>query len=762
MSRGTPRRPRVHLAAGDDAGGGVAAPGSEYAAAMTADLGELARAAGVEPFDGDGVHGLVVSRLRPEPLGEHLGRLADPAAAEETLHWGRNYLYSLRLPTAGGEIEVVVKQFRNQGLRGRFERRLRGSKAVRAWRGATALAEAGITTAEPVMLIESDRPDGPSLYVCRRVRSGVELRHFFRRLAGDRGAQPFPEVSPDELLSRLGRLARRVHEAGVVYRDLSIGNVLAVPDDDGRLELVLVDTNRSRVGAVPGTYRRVRDLCRFPILDDRHRESFLRGYWEEVPPRWSPRWWLYVASVRGYLLKHAVKNGLRARPRRHRRGAGHHAHLPAAAEGAGARDKIVWDRLSDQPHQHASGVEKAAIRLADAPSHLVDLAVVARRAPAVWRRFRELRSGLYRGPRPFEGIGIGVRPFPQAPERHLAAIEELGVRHVMVRLHPWEHDRDQEEALARALAGRGLEVSFAVPQVRALVRDRDRWRRAMEELGERFVPYGRAFQIGQAPNRSKWGVWTRSEYLELFRDAAEVLRRHPGVELLGPAVIDFELQATLAIVGRRTAGVRFDALSSLLYVDRRGAPENRQLGFDTVDKVTLVRAIADASPSCEPRSWITEVNWPLWEGPHSPAGRTVSVDEERHADFLVRYFLLTLGTGLVERVFWWRLAARGYGLMVPSADGELAPRPAFAALRTLVDRLDGATFSGPLPAAAGVHLYRFESRHGPTVVGWCPDGTRRAELPSPPAETVDRDGRPLPAGGGASVEVGPSPRYFAL
>lgn len=732
---------------------------------MTADLGKLARTAGVEPFEGGGFHGLVVRRLRPEPLSEQLGRLVDPAAAEETLHWGRNYLYAMRVPTAAGELEVVVKQFRNQGPRARAERRLRGSKAARAWRGATALAAAGIATAEPVMLIESDHPDGPSLFVTRRVRSGTEVRHFFRRLAGASDGGAFPEVDAATLLARLGRLARRMHDAGVVYRDLSMGNVLAVPTGDGGgFELVLVDTNRARAGEVPGIYRRVRDLCRLPIVAEDHRRAFLGGYWGEVPPRWSPRWWLYVASVRGYILKHAAKNRLRGRlrPRRHRRGGGHHAHIPAAAEGAGARDKAVWDRLSDQPHQHASGLEKTAIRLADAPSHLVDLAVVARRGPAVWRRFRELRSGLYRRPRPFEGIGIGVRPFPPAPERHLAAIAELGVRHVMVRLHPWEDDRDQEEALARALADRGLEVSFAVPQVRALVRDRDRWRRALQEIGERLSPYGRTFQIGQAPNRSKWGVWTRREYLDLYRDAAEVLRRHPEVELLGPAVIDFELQATLAIVGRRSPGVRFDALSSLLYVDRRGAPENRQLGFDTVDKVALVRAIADVVPSCGPRSWITEVNWPLWEGPHSPAGRTVSVDEQRHADFLVRYYLLALGTGLVERVFWWRLAARGYGLMVPSADGSLAPRPAFAALRTLVERLDGATFSGPLPAPPRVYLYRFETRHGQVVVGWCPDGPRRAELPSPPVAASDRDGRGLPPGSGRAVEVGPSPRYFVL
>ena len=48
---------------------------------------------------------------------------------------------------------------------------------------------------------------------------------------------------------------------------------------------------------------------------------------------------------------------------------------PTAEAAAGARDRIVWDRLSDQPHQHAGRWEKTLIRLADAPSHVRDLAV---------------------------------------------------------------------------------------------------------------------------------------------------------------------------------------------------------------------------------------------------------------------------------------------------------------------------------------------------------------------------------------------------
>jgi hypothetical protein len=79
---------------------------------------------------------------------------------------------------------------------------------------------------------------------------------------------------------------------------------------------------------------------------------------------------------------------------------------------------------------------------------------------------------------------------------------------------------------------------------------------------------------------------------------------------------------------------------------------------------------------------VTEVNWPLREGPHSPAGRDVAVDEQTAADYAVRYCLPLLASGFVERVYWWQMVARGYGLVVPE-DGGLRRRPAFHALRAV-------------------------------------------------------------------------------
>jgi hypothetical protein len=227
-------------------------------------------------------------------------------------------------------------------------------------------------------------------------------------------------------------------------------------------------------------------------------------------------------------------------------------------------------------------------------------------------------------------------------------------------------------------------------------------------------------------------------------------------------VIDFEFHALVGLLNLPHPGVRFDAAAHLLYVDRRGAPENKQLGFTTVDKVVLMHSIAETSRNCEARSWITEFNWPLREGPHSPAGRDVSVDEEAHADYMVRYFLLTLGTGLVERVFFWQLVARGYGLVAPRSSGELRRRPAYQALRAMIAQLRGSTFLGPLECDRGCRLYLFERDGEELVVGWSVGEPVMARLPRPVRSALDRDGGPLTVGSGDEIRLQPSPVYLNL
>ncbi len=419
-----------------------------------------------ESFSGGGLYGEVSIAHRPADVAGEAARVVDPSASVETIHWGRNYIYAADLETATGSVSVVVKQFSNQGWFKRIERRTRGSKAERSWRVAKELVGAGLATPDPILWVESDDLAGPSFFVARRLEDAAEVRQFFRRLNHEPDPSYFPDVDDLEFLGRLGRLAREVHDAGILYRDLSMGNILVEEGDSG-LRLSLIDFNRARIGRRPGVYRRTRDICRLPVLRREHRAAFLEGYWGATPARWDFRWWFYGMSVDAYILKHAIKRrlkGLRWR-RKHAHGGSHHPHIPAAAAEASTRDRAVWDRLSDQPHQHATRGEKLLIRLADSPAHLRDLGVVAAAAPRVRNRYRELKEALWSAPTTFDGIGLAVRPWPVDPGAHLREIEGLGVSRLLLRLHPWEMDHDDEVRLAEALAGMGCELAFAIPRI---------------------------------------------------------------------------------------------------------------------------------------------------------------------------------------------------------------------------------------------------------------------------------------------------------
>ncbi|HVS02137.1 MAG TPA: hypothetical protein VMT16_05145, partial [Thermoanaerobaculia bacterium] len=146
-----------------------------------------------------------------------LPRLLDPAAARETLHWGRNYLYVADWPArgegAGGEA-VVVKQFRNQGWRRRLDRRLRGSRAERSWRMAWALRAAGIGTPEPVLWMEGRAAEAPSWLVTRHLAGWTEARYYVRALNAGEAEARFPDLPSAAFLAAVAALARRLHDRG--------------------------------------------------------------------------------------------------------------------------------------------------------------------------------------------------------------------------------------------------------------------------------------------------------------------------------------------------------------------------------------------------------------------------------------------------------------------------------------------------------------------------------------------------------------------
>lgn len=697
-----------------------------------------------------------------------LRRVLDPAEARRSLHWGRSYLYETGWRAAGeaAETAVVVKQFRHDDLRARLRRRRRGSRARLSFEAARRLRLLGIPTPEPLLYAESTAVEGPAYFVCRRVPEALELRYVLRALNAGDGPARFPAIDPPGLLRRVGALAAELHRHGIWFRDLTSGNVLlSAPTTDA--ELFLVDLNRARFRRRLSVSQRLRDLSRMPVLRPEDRTEYLLGYRPDGFP-WLLRLWFEVYH-HGFQLKIRSKSGTRRGLRRFadlvlpRRRA--HPHIPNAERGAKVEEQAVWDPLTDQPHQQASRSQRLGVRLRDAGHHVRPLLRAAGPLVASLAEGRRLRRRIDRVSRtvPFRGLGIAVGPSQVPVESAVAAIDDLGVDNVLLRFHLWEGVDEALLRLAKALGGSGrrpVDLVFQLGQDRSLVRDNDLWRRRVEEAAALLSGYGRRFLIGQAPNRSKWGVWRPYEYWRLLATGAEAVRaRNSDASVLAPAAIDFEPHATAGLVHSGQPEHRFDILASQLYVDRRGAPENRQLGFDLAGKLAVLSAIARRAPDCASgRSWVTEFNWPLKEGPHAPAGRDVAVDEDAQANYLVRYCLEALGTGLAERVYWWQLAAAGYGLLDPREE-DLRRRPAYHALRQLQRQLTGLDLER-MQLPPGIRGYR-AFRPGQEVrILWALD--RRGHgyrLPGGVRRALDRDGSEL---GAVPSTLGAAPVYLEI
>ena len=98
----------------------------------------------------------------------------------------------------------------------------------------------------------------------------------------------------------------------------------------------------------------------------------------------------------------------------------------------------------------------------------------------------------------------------------------------------------------------------------------------------------------------------------------------------------------------------------------------------------------------------------------------------------------------MERVYWWRLAAHGFGLIDERAD-PWQPRPAWSAYLHLLRTLGEATFERNLPAPerSFVHLFRRPDGERVAVAyTWGSEGPWQADFTWSRLET--RDGQPAP------------------
>ena len=361
-------------------------------------------------------------------------------------------------------------------------------------------------------------------------------------------------------------------------------------------------------------------------------------------------------------------------------------------------DKSIfrWDGYSDQPATLDRGVKR---RL-----RWRGIGGVLRNLSSVFLLPRPVLGAVVRRETPRahandDAIGLCVnleRPFEDKKILSGAELAEivgtLKLRRLAVRIPLSDIDNLQDYVdFIRQFPG--YRILVVVLQDRSTIKDPGKLESSLERIFATLSGVVDCYQIGNAVNRLKWGFVSVDEWLEFFKVAWDLRnRKFPNIRLLGGAIIDFDLLDHGRSL-RNGFPFTYDGYASLLYVDRRGAPENRQMGFNLESKIHVLRRIMESGnkvDGADARLWITEVNWPLADtGRYAPAMDHRRVGEREQLHYLVRYYLLALATGSVAACYWHQLVAPGYGL-IDNRGGVVRKRPAFHGFATLCRLFNGA------------------------------------------------------------------------
>ncbi|MCD8284445.1 MAG: lipopolysaccharide kinase InaA family protein [Opitutae bacterium] len=636
-------------------------------------------------------------------------------APREILQCGRERVSKDNFFDGKRERVVVVKRYARQGF---FQSRSAihiGSKAERAFRAAQVLTRHGIGTPAPIAVAErwQGKQLVESFLVTEFVADMTNFRDELFRIYRD--DPNFGVLIP--LMQSVAKACRAFHDCGVVHRDLGNQNISLVRGGSG-FKVVFIDLDRVRFSKEISDAERGRDMARIDLPSDLRRIFYSMYYLGYNPPKsfveagnaerrafaWHSALRPLRHPIREYKIRRAERKSAKVAAKRGR-------SIPVPS----GRDLWLWDEKSAQPCHAYMSRDRRKFR----PTLNVASAIVAglvKFGIPAWQEYKKLMTVLPKKciPDYRNGVGMSLDPNPETWEMQLKFLRELqsnslpenadlrlpillGIYHHKPRLWQWTLDR------ARELHEVGHKVAFALTQSRRAILEPASWAKMVALVFAQAGDFADFVEVGHAVNRTKWGIWSPQEYRALLAPVIESKRRFPRVRITGPACVDFDMHSLPTVLGVTPKDFRFDAISHLLYVDRRGSPENFQGKFDTFRKIALLSVFAKLAGARSEKIIISEVNWPLlgaaeyspvdspsvtrgsWETrPVSPEIiKPPRASEEDYATYMARYLGIALSSGFVSRVYWWRLCHHGFGLIDDFTRKNPRPRPAFFTLQKM-------------------------------------------------------------------------------
>jgi len=347
----------------------------------------------------------------------------------------------------------------------------------------------------------------------------------------------------------------------------------------------------------------------------------------------------------------------------------------------------MWDNYSDQPYPIKDKNYKKKMRQKSLISILktITIALLVLPFSLIMMPFIKNRKIDTNS---FFCLGID---YQREPKKTIEFVKELEVEHILIRLKLWEMSSLNE--LKKFLNNfKDKKIILKIMQDRENVEDLNLFKKNLDIIFSTLNDQINIYEIGTTINRAKWGFFSVDEYNAFFKTAYDLKKeKYPSLTLIGSGVIDFEYHFTAHTLFN-LCKYKYDGVSALLYVDRRGAPENMQIGFSASDKIALLASMTWLSPKTKQKLHLTEVNWPISDtAPFAPTSEKECVDTQSYADFMLRYYLLALASQQVDTMSWHQLIAPGYGL-VDNRKNNMKIYPAFETYKTMLKHLKDTQF----------------------------------------------------------------------
>jgi len=632
---------------------------------------------------------------------------------------GADYVVKTSMQIQQKNVDVAIKVFKRQSSLKDWYDKKNKSKAERSFNAAIYLLEHQLGTPTPIAFMEKWKGNRllESYYICL-----FEPATCFRDLVSNilwdkRDNQPLMD-----LLLHLAPALRKMHDAGVMHGDMGNQNIFIPQNAEGKwLAPQWIDLNRCKIFDRPlNAKERALDISRM-ILPSAYVTLFLYIYSNHQDV--DKQLLTYEEKFRSAFTRHRRNSKYRHPIRYFKRKK--FAKRPVYPQD---KDLWLWDEKTAQPMISLSRKDKARHRewrfiLSSLWKTLIAL-------PGIWQEYKNTLKQSFQHPVEMKNrIGFALHPKEDYLKHELVLHKQLNQPPVLIRFYHHETESDWQKSiqLIHQLNAENVSIMVAFIQDRRAVIYPDLWKAFLNIVIPAIAEAVDHIEITHAYNRVKWGVWNNRELMALMQPAFALQKIYPQIKLTGPACIDFEYVPVITALKSLPADNKFSALSHLLYVDRRGAPENRQGKFSTLEKAALLKSLAKTSINCADQVIISEVNWPVkytgvWSPimcPYvTPKWQRIDPGEEEdvYAHFMLRYLAITICSGHVDQVFWWRLSAHGYGLI--DDQHYFRERPAFKALEFFLTLLGDARFERKLPSDANTYLLEFSKDQKSYLMAW--------------------------------------------